>query len=349
MTASVTDYSSAAAALPDEYFLGQIVSFTICENDIELETARDALSNLNLRTDTLRKRLRPIDAFKKAANEIAVKFDRDVAIQGEQHSLLVRPVGQDSSESHRHVVFERAIFRAGQRRRVEHETIWKLMYDRGKRQKDGTIVDDQIYAEQQPMIGGVQLTPTEQMWIDEHIGANGDKLRERYQHWCTHLDSHALRTFVREYITDLLGGISTKGNAGGQYFVEQKHVAELRDLMKFVKAVGSRMHLIPLLDIVEQRDMLADAFLQETMDEIRQQMVLINGIMKNQSRSITEDTYDQFVGTAAKLLGKHKNYATLLDQSLDTADTELQIFQQQVLGLFSRVKKPKSLGSGGKK
>lgn len=349
MTASVTDYSSAAAALPDEYFLGQIVSFTICENDIELEKARDTLSNLNLRTDTLRKRLRPIDAFKKAANEVAVKFDRDAAVQGEQHSLLVRPVGQDLSESHRHVVFERAIFKAGQRRRVEHETIWKLMYDRGKRQKDGSIVDDQIYAEEQAMIGGVKLTPTEQAWVDEHIGKDGARLKERYQHWCTHLDSHAVRTFVREYITDLLGGISTKGNAGGQYFVEQKHVAELRDLMEFVKSIGSRMHLIPLLDIVEQRDMLAEAFLQETMDEIRQQMVLINNIMKNQSRSITEDTYDQFADTAAKLLGKHKNYAKLLDRSLDSADTELQIFQQQVLGLFSRVKKPKSLGSGGKK
>jgi len=349
LTASVTDYSSAAAALPDEYFLGQIVSFTICENDIELEKVRDTLTNLKLRTDTLRKRLRPIDAFKKAANEIAVKFDRDAAVQGEQHSLLVRPVGQDLAESHRHIVFERAIFKAGQRRRVEHETIWKLMYDRGKRQKDGSIVDDQIYAEPQALIGGTKLTAAEQAWIDEHIGANGDKLRARYDHWCTHLDSHAIRTFVREYVTDLLGGISIKGNAGGLYFVEQKHVGELRDLMTFVKSIGSHMHTIPLLDIVEQRDMLADAFLQETMDEIRQQMVEINKILSNPTRTITEDTYDQYLDTAAKLLGKHKDYAKLLDRNLDTADTELNIFQQQVLGLFNRVKKPKSLGSGGKK
>src|SRR3954452_8556533 len=187
---SVIDYASAAAALPDEYFLGQIVSFTISEQDIELDAARTMLTTHNLRTDTMRKRLRPIDAFKKAANEIAVKFDRDTA--GEQHSLLVRPVGQDRAESHRHIVFERAIFKAGQRRRVEHETIWKLMYDRGKRLKDGTIVDDSIFAEQQAMIGGVQLTPTEQAWIDEHIGPTGDRLRERYQHWPSQLDSHGI-------------------------------------------------------------------------------------------------------------------------------------------------------------
>lgn len=347
---TVTDYSQAAASLSDEYFLGQVVSFTIMDNDLNLEDARDSLANSNLRTSTLRKRLRPIDAFKKAANEIAVKFDRDTAVQGEQHSLLVRPVGQDLSESHRHIVFERAIFKAGQRRRVEHETIWKLMYDRGQRQSDGSILNDQIYAEEQITVGGFTLTQTEKDWVDAHIGQDGEKLIERYEHWCTHLDSHAVRTFVREYITDLLGGISTKGNAGGQYFVEQKHVAELRDLAAWVKSMGSRMHLIPLLDIVDQRDMIAEAFVEEALDEIRQQSVEIHKIMSNPSRTITDDTYDQFAGKAAELLAKAKNYSTLLDRRLDSADTEIQIFQTQVLNLASRIKKPKSMSTGsGKK
>lgn len=344
----VNDYAAAAAALPDEYFLGQVVSFTISDNDIELETARQSLVDLNLRTDTLRKRLRPIDAFKKAANEIATKFDRDVS--GEQHSLLVRPVGQDISESHRHIVFERAIFRTGQKRRVEHETIWKLMYDRGRRQKDGTITDDFVQVEQVNLLGGLNLSTEEQNWLDGHIGPDGAALRSRYEHWCTHLDSHAVRTFVREYIVNLLGGISVKGDAGGLYFVQQKHVSELRDLMAWVKqncGKGSNMHTIPLLDIVEQREMLADAFINETMDKIRAQMVEMKKILSNQSRTITEATYDEYVGRAATLLAKHKEYSTLLDTNLDRADTEIQIFKTQALSLHSRVKKPKSLGSGG--
>lgn len=349
MTTTITDYSAAAAALEDNYFLGQIVSFTISETDVPLDEARASLTALNLRTDTMRKRLRPIDAFKKAANEIAVKFDRD-PLADEQHSLLVRPVGQDSSESHRHIVFERAIWKTGNgRRRVEHETIWKLMYDRGKRLKDGTIVNDEIYVEKQATIGGVVLSPEEEAWVDAHIGPNGEQLKARYEHWKTNLDSHAIRTFVREYVVDLLGGISIKGNSGGLYFVEQKHIAELRDLMAFVKKIGSHMHTIPLLDIVEQREMLAEAFIQETMDEIRQQMVEINKITGNPTRTITEDTYDQYTAKAVNLIAKHKEYAKLLDRNLDTADTELQIFQQQVLTLFGRVKKPKSLGSGKKK
>lgn len=346
MTASVIDYASAAAALPDEYFLGQVVSFTISEQDIELDAARDLLTTHNLRTDTMRKRLRPIDAFKKAANEIAVKFDRDT--MGEQHSMLVRPVGQDSSESHRHIVFERAIFKTGQRRRVEHETIWKLMYDRGQRQKDGSILNDSIFVEKQATIGGVALSPEEQAWVDEKIGPDGDKLRARFDHWRTHLDSHAMRTFVREYVVDLLGGISIKGNSGGLYFVQQKHVAELRDLMAFVKEIGSHMHTIPLLDIVEQREMLSEAFVTETMDEIRAQMVELNKILANPTRTITEATYDEYVAKAATLLAKHKEYAGLLDNNLDRADTEIQIYKTQALTLFNRVKQPKSLGSGGK-
>jgi hypothetical protein len=345
MTSTVIDYAAAAAALPDEYFLGQIVSFTVTEQDIELDAARALLTTHNLRTDTMRKRLRPIDAFKKAANEVAVKFDRDT--QGEQHSLLVRPVGQDLSESHRHIVFERAVFKAGQRRRVEHETIWKFMYDRGKRLKDGTIVDDSIYVEKATTIGGVSLTQEEQAWVDEHIGADGANLKARYEHWCTHLDSHAMRTFVREYIVDLLGGISTKGNSGGQYFVQQKHVAELRDLMAFIKEIGSKMHVIPLLDIVEQREMIAEAFIEETMDEVRAEMVELNKIFSNPTRTITEATYDATVAKAAVLLAKHAEYSALLDHNLDRADTEIQIYKTQALSLFQRVKKPKSLGSGG--
>lgn len=340
---NVTSYASTAAQLPDNYFLGQIVSFTINDCDVELEAARDKLTQLNLRTKTMRKKLRPIDAFKKAANEVAVKFDRE-EFSDEQHSLLVRPVGQDLAESHRHIVFERAVWKAGSRRRVEHETVWKLMYDRGVRQKDGSITNDAIYAEKQ-VLPYAQLSTREKAWLDAHIGNNGDNLKARYEHWKTHLDSHAIRTFVREYVIDLLGGFSVKGNSGGLYFVEQKHIKELRDLMEFVKSVGSHMHLIPLLDIVEQREMLAEAFFQETMDEIRQQMVEINKIMSNPTRTITDDTYDQYASRAATLMTKRKNTAQLLDRSLDNADTELKIFQTQVLKLASRIKKPKSLGS----
>jgi hypothetical protein len=105
---------------------------------------RDELTARNLRTETLKKRLRHIDAFKKATNDISTKFTK---YADHQNSILVRQVGQDTQESHRHIVFERALYRVGQRRRVEHETIWRIMYDRGVRERDGSIKEDRIQVE----------------------------------------------------------------------------------------------------------------------------------------------------------------------------------------------------------
>lgn len=341
---SVTAYSDVAAGLPDEYFLGQIVVFTITEADVNLDTMRDELVKRSLRDDTLKKRLRHIDAFKKATNEIATKFTKHV---DHQHAVLVRPVGQDSQESHRHIVFERAVFRAGQRRRVEHETIWRIMYDRGVRERDGSIAQDTIHVEQQ-IVPGLVLAPEEKQWLEETIGADGEQLRQRFEHYCSHLDSHGVRTFVRGYL-DLLGAINVKGSGGGGlYFVPQKHSAELADLADFIKSIGSHMHLIPLLDIVNQREMLAEAFVSDTLDELRALSMEMGKILENPSRTITEDTYDAYVTKAAGLMTKAGEYEDLLDRSLETANLELQMFKVKTLSLADRIRKPKSFGGGEK-
>ena len=341
---SVSAYADAAAGIPDEFFLGQIVSFTITEADVNLEEMRDEVIKRGLREDTLKRRLRHIDAFKKASNEIATKFTK---YPDHQNSIMVRPVGQDSQESHRHIVFERAIFRVGQRRRVEHETIWRIMYDRGVRDREGNITSDSIHVEEQ-VVPGLLLEAEEKAWLAETIGENGEKLQERFQHYCTHLDSHGVRTFVRGYL-DLLGAINVKGSSGGGlYFVPQKHAEELRDLAGLIKSIGSNMHLIPLLDIVDQREMLAEAFVADTLDELRALSIEMGKILDNPTRTITEDTYDTYVSKAASLMSKAQEYETMLDQTLDSANIELQVFRVKTLSLASRVRKPKSFGSGGK-
>jgi len=340
---TVKNYADAAAKLPDGYFLGQIVSFTITEADVNLDDLRKQINDLGLRDETLKKRLRPIDAFKKACNDVATKFTKTVDAQ---HSFMVRPVGQDAQESHRHIVFERAIFKTGQKRRVVHDTVLKLIYNRGYRDKDSNVVDDGIYVE--PVyVPGLSLTAEEQGWLDTQVGEEGVHLKDRYEHYSTHLDSHGVRTFVREYLY-MLGAINVKGNGGGLYFVQQKHVEELRDLASLVKGIGSQMHLIPLLDIVDQRDMLAEAFIADTMDEIRAQSVEIGKILKDPTRTITEATYDAYAAKAAALIEKAREYHQLLDRNLDTANFELDIFTKKTLKLTKRIRRPKSLGDGGK-
>lgn len=341
-SARVTDYAAAAAALPDQYFLGQVVSFTISEADIRLDDIHGLVEEFGLRQGLLKTRLRPIDAFKKATTDVARKFAKT---SDAQHSFLVRSVGQDATESHRHVVFERAVFRTGERRRLNHDTVLKLIYDRGER-RDGTRVNDSIYVEE-VLVPGLRLSGEEQAWLDGVVGDGGKNLRERYEHYCTHMDSHAVRTFVRNYLT-MLGAINLKGNGGGLYFVQQKHVDELRGLQSVVKAIGSQLHLLPLLDIVGQRDMLAEAFIADTMEEVRQLSAEMGRILQDQARMIEESTYDNYAARAAQLIEKAKEYQALLDRNLDTASFEISVFQKKTLKLVSRIQKPASLSVGKK-
>lgn len=342
---TVSNYNAAAAELPDEMFLGQLVCFTISEADVSLENARVQLEARNLSTETLRKRLRPIDAFKKATNEIAHKWTR---MGDEQHSILVRQVGADSDSSHRHVVWERAVFKAGQRRRLEYQPLATLVYDRGVRKGDA-VEDDSITVNSNRPIG-LAVPPFIDEWLDEHMGLGdtlgttpGHVLQNRFEHWCYHLDSHAVRTFVREYLA-ARGAVSVKEN-GGFYFVHQKHAAELRDLQDFVRSIGSQMYLIELLDIVEQRDMIAESFIEDALREVRALQVEIGKILSDPDRTITEATHDEYVGKAVALIAKADEYQQLLDRDLDKASTELLIFKTTVLGneFSNKVKKPKSM------
>lgn len=341
-SATVSQYSEVAANLPEDAFLGQIILFTISDCDVQLDRMRALLAALSLNPDRLKKKIRPIDAFKRATKDIECRFPQAAS---ERHALLVRPVGHDSAESHRHVIFERAIYRTGRPREVLHQTVFKLMYDRGERQRDGTIVHDGIYAEAQPLDRSL-LSTDEEKWLDEQIGYDGRNLRARFEHYCTHLDSNAIRTFLRDYLTGL-DAINVKGSGGGGvYFVQQKHAAELHSLTELVIGIGSHMHTIPLLDIVYQRDMLADAFVADTLEELRQLSAEMSKILVDDSRTITEETYDAYTAQAGKLMARAAEYEELLGRSLDTATFELDMFKQKTLNLATRIRKPKSLGGG---
>lgn len=334
----VTDYQQAGADLPDEAFLGQLVFFTISEADVSLETMAKEVDDRQLRTDTLKTRVRPVDAFKKAVNEVAVKFQKQ---PGAQHSILVRPVGQDSQTSHRHIVLERAVFGLGKRRHLVYDPLATVVYDRGERQKDGTVANDNITATVNQALGAYALNAEEQAWVDAHIGPDGARLVDRYQHWSTHLDSHAVRAFVREYIYTL-GGVQAKAN-GGVYFVPQKHAEELQHLSELVQAVGSEMHLVPLLDIVNQREFLGRAFEQEAIREVESLMAEFSRILTNQSRTITKATYDEYVNETAALMARLNDYTALLDDNLDHARIQVEVVMRQVLTLAERIKVPKRM------
>lgn len=338
-TAAMVDYTSAIENLPDEYFLGSLLYFSISQADVNLEDARTNLTNANLATDTLRKNLRPIDAFRKSSKRFEKKFPLRDGIRSE---LMVRSVGEDGEQAFRHLVLERAVMEAGKKRRVFYEKVGEVTFTRGIK-KDGEYVDHSVECRRTTGHLGEALTNEEDQWLTEQLAT----FQDNYDHLLHFMDSHAVRTFVREYIY-ALSGVCVK-ESGGLYFIKQDKVDEINRLAQWVRSVGSEFHTVRLLNLKESRDDIAQAFQEESLEEIERLMGEVQKILANPDRTIEEKTFDAYADKAAVIAAKIQEYHTMLGDRADEAEAHLSLFGQQVLALSSRIRESRTTQAKGVK
>lgn len=331
---SFATYDDFVNQLPDDALLGNLVWFTISNADVPFETIHDDLKKHGLADHGLRKRIRPVDAFKKATKIAATNFGK--TDDGVNSAILVRQVGQDGDLSYRHIMLERAEYKAGKKRRLVYEQVGEVVLQRGSINRGGEYVGYDLKATRMYR-PDIDFTPVEEEWLDEKIA----QIKPTFLHKMTHLDSHAIRTFVREYL-NALNAIMAKEN-GGVYFVPQVHVDELRRLRSWVESIGSSMDLTPLVNFDESRDMLVGSFTDDAMREVQQTSAEITKILNDPSRSVRESTFDAYAEQASSMIAKLSDYRTLLGDKLEDAADTLTMFKMQVMELADRIetKKPK--------
>ena len=331
-TAAMANYTSAIENLPAEAFLGSLLYFSISQADVNLTNAKRDLAAVGLSTDTLRKNLRPVDAFRKATKEFAKKFP---AHNGVRSELLVRPVGEDGEQAYRHLILERAVVQAGKKRRVFYEKVGEITFTRGAK-KDGEYSGHGVEVRRTTQHLGEALTNEEDQWLTEKLVT----FEDRYNHLLNYMDSHAVRTFVREYIYDLSG--TCVKESGGLYFVKQDHADEIAKLSSWVKGIGSEFHALPLLNLTDQRSMILEAFEDETVKEVERLMEEVGKILQDSDRKIEEKTFDKYALRAAELAQKVQEYNSMLGSRADRAATEISLYSQQIMGLASRIRESKT-------
>lgn len=325
------NYEQAIANLPQEAFLGSLLWFTISNADVNLEQARTDLTTLGLDAGLLRDGFRPVDAFRKASNEFGHKF---AAVDSQRAEFLVRQVGQDCGQSHRHIVLERAEYAAGKRRRVAYDTVAELVFTRGAKNK-GVYSGFGLQAKRVGL--DVDMQPDEEMWLTARL----DSIQERFEHLYTHLDSHAVRTFVRDYIYGLQGLLAKE--SGGLYFVQQEYAHDLTGLGDWVRGIGSAFHSLPLLNMADQRQMILQALEDETVKEVERLMEDIATILREPNRTITDGTYDGFSQKAMDMQSRMANYTRILGQRSDRAALDVDMFSKQLFALAARIKQPQTV------
>lgn len=331
-TTAVDNYTSQIQSLPQEAFLGSLLYFSISQADVNLINARRDLTNLGLSTDTLRKNLRPFDAFRKSSKRFEKKFPTRNGVRSE---IMVRPVGEDGEQAFRHLVLERAVVQAGKKRRVFYEKVGEITFNRGFK-KDGEYHDHGVECRRTTAHLGEALTPEEDQWLTEQLAT----FQDHYDHLLHYMDSHAVRTFVREYIYALSG--TCVKESGGLYFIKQDHAAEVDKLAEWVRSIGSEFHTLPLLNLLEQKQMIMEAFEEETVQEVERLMVEVDKILKDSDRKIEEKTFDAYADKAATLAAKVQEYNNMLGSRAERAAYEIQIYGQQVMNLASRIRESKT-------
>lgn len=333
-TRSMDVYAQNVSELiPEKYLLGNIVWFSISDADVNYETAKKELERRGLSTEYLRRRLRPIDAFKKACRDIEKKFP--VRDDGIQSRFMANAVGHDKETSHRHVVLERAHVATGKKRRLVYDTVSEIVFHRGQINSEGEYSNFRIEVVRKNLdLIGLELTPQEDAWLNSMLG----DLVRRFDHYRTHLDSHAVRSYVRDHIVGI-NGTCVKGN-GGVYFTQQRHTQTISTLSDWVKHIGSEFHMLPLVDLQDQRKMVREAYEDEVVGDVERLTSEIADILK-EGREITEGTFDAYNDRVAELMSKHREYSSMLDDQLGLAQERIDIFKRQTLTLASRIKTPK--------
>lgn len=324
------NYTQAIENLPPEAFLGSLLWFSISQADVNVEKAKADLTAAGL---TFNKDMRPVDAFRKASREFARKFKK--SDDDTRSEFLVRSVGEDGSQAHRFIILERARFQAGKKRQVFYEKVAEITFNRGTKKK-GEYLGHSVEQRRTTMNLGTPLKEEEEEWLKEHL----DNFEERYTHLLTHMDSHSVRTFVREFIYSLSG--TCVKESGGLYFVKQEHADVIAKLQAWVKSVGSEFHTLPLLNLADQRDMIMEAFEDETVKEVERLMGELQVILSDASRTIEEKTFDAYGMKAAELRKKIDEYNAMLGSRADRADIEVQLFAQQVMALAARIRVTKT-------
>lgn len=331
-TTVMANYTDAIANLPEEAFLGSLLYFSISNADVNLRNAHRDLAAANLSTDTLRKNLRPVDAFRKATKRFEKKFK---PINGVRSELMVRPVGEDGEQAYRHLILERASYQAGKKRRVFYEKVGEIIFTRGVKE-DGEYQFHGVECRRTTNHLGEALTQEEDQWLTEQLAT----FEDHYDHLLHYMDSHAVRTFVREYIYNLSG--TCVKESGGLYFVKQSHVDEIQRLAEWVRSVGSEFHSLPLLNLAEQKSMILEAFEEETIKEVERLMGEVGKILSDPDRKIEEKTFDAYADKASALTAKVQEYNTMLGSRAENAILEIQLFGQQVMSLSTRIRESKT-------
>lgn len=315
----ITKQDLIAGGLPDDVLLGWIVPFTITDEPTEHRQLAAWFDELGLDPAILPPQPKPVDAFRKATSEAKEKY---VLPDGSVCTVLCRDVDSNENMTRRQIT--REVRKPKAKEPLSYTRAIEVVFWRGQ-SKPVTDASGAI-------VGRAIERGSERFQIKvNREGLDADELRAiteiaelirlRYLSYYDHLDGNRIRAVIRDYIKHLRA-IEIKP---GLYFVHASRSTEIRALQELVRRIGGGcfMHMIPLVDLEEQRDMVTAAFKRESAQALAE--VAKEARELAQSGSITPAAYARIKDRYDEITEKAKEHMQALQLSTEVTESAAQV------------------------
>lgn len=313
--ASFEQYRQHANELDSSLFLGRLAWYSVPEMKV---SHNQVVAGLN--AAKIGSILPPIprehDVFKRVTGDAQVRKEPVVGEPNVFENYLLRPIeGRGENFVIRRLVVER-VDRKG--KKLGYRQLRDIFFDKS----NGAITVNTMHPDLEP-----EINP-----IADRIVAN---VQREFLAWRGQLNAYSIREFVRK----MLMGWGATPVRDGLYFVPEERASDVNCLDQFVNSLpgGAMFHSMPLLDDVKQRTMIRTAFESDTTGAIDKVMVEIKQL-RDSGKEITSDHYAKIKTKYDRLVSKTSDYRGILETTLDSSESQLELFQRQVIELITQVK-----------
>ena len=277
--------------------------------------------DLDLNKEYLPPRIKKVDAFRKASSE--AKREYPGPERGQTVVLRVVEIDYNPEFVLRHVLRDVHDKRT-QTTTSSHVATMKFM--RGAKTAAGkkhssehykTTINNnliELRLDQTPSGKRYPLADTDRAHIEMLLA----EFDVRYTDLAANLHADAIRAVIRNYITDL-NAIGVKPS-GGVYFVHNSRQRTVDALQSLVRRVGQgcTFHQLPLLDTLDQREMLTEAFQTEVQDEVNKllkEIAAANEKVQAKGNKIPPTVYAAFMDRYQDVVSRSEEYTRVLGLS----------------------------------
>lgn len=158
--------------------------------------------------------------------------------------------------------------------------------------------------------------------------------RDEYHAWRGSLPPNSVRTVINNVIAD--AGATLVKPTGGIYFLLGHRLDQLRALERvFTGIEGVFVHGVPLIDEQDQREMLRQAFIDETVGEMAKLTEEMNELTA--AGKVTSKRFAALNTRIEAIKAKTAEYSNILEVSSETTNLRMQALEAARRRLFTSV------------